>query len=147
MTMTTADSAFTASGMDIPLHQADEDFFTDWTADRRPLRIPWLYRMRELEAFAPSQRAAALREALRGTRRHAAFARQCAVGAAFAAVLGLLLVQCAPHTPMAIPAVGLAFIAAMLFERRRTVKQRLRKHLVRNHIAARSVISKPLPFA
>jgi len=133
--MITVDSSLMTPATPSSHLQGDEGLFDAVDIDPLPARIPPLYRMRELDAFAPSRRAAVLRRALRGADRQPAVLRQGAIGMAFALGIAVPLGHFVMPAPLAMLCAGGAFTLAFLAARRRDVRRLLKERLVQDNAA------------
>jgi len=104
-------------------------------------RIPALYRVRELDAFAPSQREAVLREALSSTDRGWPFVRQCVVGILCAFLESALLLSQRENTVVMALAAAAAFCVSFLLIRRDNVRRRLRTRVARRRAEESRVVT------
>jgi hypothetical protein len=110
---------------------ADDDWLSKASLAARHMpasRISWFYRLRELEAFAPSERAIVLREVLESADRGWVLVREVFLGLIGAACVTLLLVlpqwDCVPVVLVVAAAFGVPFLVARRHDVRRLLKQR-----------------------
>ena len=97
----------------------------------RPARTPSFYRLRELDAFPPSERGALLHDALAGADHGWFLVRELALSLTCAAGVSLLLLPRHWSSGRTSLAVGAAFCICFLLVRRENVRRLLRQQRVR----------------